>query len=315
MSLSLNIMFAGTPIFAASYLKNLIESKHKIVKVLTQPDSVSGRGKKLTPSPVKILAQSYNLPIYQPQSLTYNNTIDLIDKFKCDIMVVVAYGLIIPTHILNIPYFGCINVHGSLLPRWRGAAPIQRAILAGDKFTGITIMQMDSGLDTGDILNSVSCPINNKDTSNSIYNKFQKIGPPLLLDTLDEIKKGTSKPIHQNQLLATYAAKIIKKEARLNWLMSAVQLERSVRAFNPWPISYLIINDQIVIKIWQVSILDHVNKLPGEIIKSSRNGIEIATINGVLNIEKIQLPGKKIISISDLLNTNKQLFIPGKLLK
>ncbi|MGV3344552.1 methionyl-tRNA formyltransferase [Enterobacteriaceae bacterium LUAb1] len=310
MSPSLNIIFAGTPDFAARHLAALLASEHQIVGVFTQPDRPAGRGNKLTPSPVKHLALQHDLPVFQPTSLRPEENQQLIDNLQADIMVVVAYGLLLPQAVLNMPRLGCINVHGSLLPRWRGAAPIQRSLWAGDHETGITIMQMDAGLDTGDILCKLTHPVTPEDTSATLYNKLAELGPQGMLKTLQQLANGSALPEKQNNEHATYASKLSKEEARLNWMLSAAQLERCIRAFNPWPVSYFMIHEQPV-KVWQASVLPHQQATPGEIVLADKNGIQIATADGVLNIQILQPAGKKTMSAQDLLNSRSEWFIPG----
>lgn len=313
MSASLKIIFAGTPDFAARHLDALLASEHQVVGVFTQPDRPSGRGNKLTPGPVKVLAQSHDVPVFQPKSLKPEENQQLVADLQADIMVVVAYGLILPKAVLDMPRLGCINVHGSLLPRWRGAAPIQRSLWAGDRETGVTIMQMDVGLDTGDMLHKLSCPITPEDTSASLYDKLAELGPQGMLDTLDLLASGKAQPEVQDEAVVSYAEKLSKEEARLDWSLSAVQLERCIRAFNPWPVSFFLIEDQPV-KVWQASVLPHQNKRPGEIIHADKNGIQIATADGVLNLLSLQPAGKKAMSAQDLLNSRREWFATGTLL-
>jgi methionyl-tRNA formyltransferase len=313
VSASLKIIFAGTPDFAARHLDALLASEHQVVGVFTQPDRPSGRGNKLTPGPVKVLAQSHDVPVFQPKSLKPEENQQLVADLQADIMVVVAYGLILPKAVLDMPRLGCINVHGSLLPRWRGAAPIQRSLWAGDSETGVTIMQMDVGLDTGDMLHKLSCPITPEDTSASLYDKLAELGPQGMLDTLDLLASGKAQPEVQDEALVSYAEKLSKEEARLDWSLSAAQLERCIRAFNPWPVSFFLIEDQPV-KVWQASVLPHQNKQPGEIIHADKNGIQIATADGVLNLLSLQPAGKKAMSAQDLLNSRREWFATGTLL-
>ena len=313
MSASLKIIFAGTPDFAARHLDALLASEHQVVGVFTQPYRPSGRGNKLTPGPVKVLAQSHDVPVFQPKSLKPEENQQLVADLQADIMVVVAYGLILPKAVLDMPRLGCINVHGSLLPRWRGAAPIQRSLWAGDSETGVTIMQMDVGLDTGDMLHKLSCPITPEDTSASLYDKLAELGPQGMLDTLDLLASGKAQPEVQDEALVSYAEKLSKEEARLDWSLSAAQLERCIRAFNPWPVSFFLIEDQPV-KVWQASVLPHQNKQPGEIIHADKNGIQIATADGVLNLLSLQPAGKKAMSAQDLLNSRREWFATGALL-
>ena len=226
-------------------------------------------------------------------------------------MVVVAYGLILPKAVLDMPRLGCINVHGSLLPRWRGAAPIQRSLWAGDADTGVTIMQMDVGLDTGDMLYKLSCPITDEDTSATLYDKLAELGPKGLIDTLQQLADNRVQPEVQDEALVTYAEKLSKEEARLDWSLSAAQLERCIRAFNPWPMSWLEIDGQPV-KVWQASVIaGPVNAAPGTIVEANKQGIQVATVEGILNLESLQPAGKKAMSAQDLLNSRREWFTPG----
>ncbi|PKH18746.1 methionyl-tRNA formyltransferase [Enterobacterales bacterium CwR94] len=313
MSQPLNIIFAGTPDFAARHLDALLASEHRVVGVFTQPDRPAGRGNKLTPSPVKQLALKHQIPVFQPVSLRPQENQQWVADLKADVMVVVAYGLILPQAVLDMPRLGCINVHGSLLPRWRGAAPIQRALWAGDNETGVTIMQMDVGLDTGDMLHKLSCPINSEDTSASLYNTLAELGPQGMLTTLQQLAEGTAKPEKQNDSLVTYAEKLSKEEARLDWTLPAEQLERCIRAFNPWPVSYFQIDDQPV-KVWFASVGKHQDATPGTVLQADKQGIQVATRDGVLNIHTLQPAGKKAMTAQDLLNSRAEWFTPGTLL-
>lgn len=313
MSAPLKIIFAGTPDFAARHLDALLASEHQVVGVFTQPDRPAGRGNKLTSSPVKVLAHTHDIPVFQPKSLKPEENQHLVADLQADIMVVVAYGLILPKAVLAMPRLGCINVHGSLLPRWRGAAPIQRSLWAGDTETGVTIMQMDVGLDTGDMLHKLSCPITAEDTSASLYEKLAQLGPQGMLLTLDLLASGNARPEAQDEALVSYAEKLSKEEARLDWSLSAAQLERCIRAFNPWPMSYFMIEEQPV-KVWQATVLPHQNKQPGEIVLADKQGIQIATADGVLNLVSLQPAGKKAMSAQDLLNSRREWFVPGTVL-
>lgn len=311
MSDSLRIIFAGTPDFAARHLDALLSSEHQVVGVFTQPDRPAGRGKKLMPSPVKVLAEEKGVPVFQPGSLRPQENQQLVADLQADIMVVVAYGLILPKAVLDMPRLGCINVHGSLLPRWRGAAPIQRSLWAGDAQTGVTIMQMDVGLDTGDMLHKLSCPITADDTSGSLYDKLADLGPQGLLHTLAQLAAGTAKPEVQDEALVTYAEKLSKEEARVDWSLSAAQLERCIRAFNPWPMSYIVMDEQPV-KIWQASVINTpTSATPGTILEANRQGIQVATGEGILNLLSLQPAGKKAMGVQDLLNSRREWFIPG----
>lgn len=312
MSESLNIIFAGTPDFAARHLDALLSSSHNVVGVFTQPDRPAGRGNKLTASPVKQLAEQHNIPVFQPKSLRPEENQQLVADLNADVMVVVAYGLILPKPVLAMPRLGCINVHGSLLPKWRGAAPIQRSLWAGDAETGVTIMQMDVGLDTGDMLHKLACPIEPTDTSATLYQKLAELGPAGMLATLSQLADGTAEPEVQDETRVSYAEKLSKEEAKLDWTLSAVQLERCIRAFNPWPVSYFTVDEQPV-KVWKASVLPHVAKQPGEIVLADKKGIQVATSEGVLNIEVLQPAGKKAMTAQDLLNSRRDWFTPGNI--
>ncbi|PWF61862.1 methionyl-tRNA formyltransferase [Shewanella sp. BC20] len=307
----LNIIFAGTPDFAARHLQALINSHHNVIAVYTQPDRPAGRGKKLTASPVKELAVSHDIPVYQPGSLRKEPAQQELAALNADIMVVVAYGLILPKVVLDTPRLGCINVHGSILPRWRGAAPIQRALWAGDKETGVTIMQMDVGLDTGDMLLKTYLPIEDDDTSATLYEKLALQGPNALLQALEGLANGTLTAEKQDEALANYAEKLSKEEARLDWSKSATQLWQEVRAFNPWPVSYFE-HQGNTIKVWQTQVsTTSSNAAPGTIISASKKGIEVATGDGVLTLLSMQLPGKKPLSVADILNARADWFTPN----
>ncbi|WP_442780261.1 methionyl-tRNA formyltransferase [Enterobacter cancerogenus] len=311
MSKTLRIIFAGTPDFAARHLDALLSSGHNVVGVFTQPDRPAGRGKKLMPGPVKALAEEHGLPVFQPATLRPEENQQLVADLNADVMVVVAYGLILPKAVLDMPRLGCINVHGSLLPRWRGAAPIQRSLWAGDAETGVTIMKMDVGLDTGDMLYKLSCPITPEDTSATLYDKLAELGPQGLIKTLEQLAEGTAKPEVQDEALVTYAEKLSKDEALLDWALPAAQLERCIRAFNPWPMSWMTIDDQPV-KVWKASVIErHVQAAPGTIVEANKQGIQVATAEGILNLESLQPAGKKAMSVQDLLNSRREWFIPG----
>ncbi|QLB15699.1 methionyl-tRNA formyltransferase [Mannheimia granulomatis] len=311
----LNIIFAGTPDFAAQHLQALLDSEHNVIAVYTQPDKPAGRGKKLQASPVKQLAETHNIPVFQPKSLRNAEAQAELQALNADVMVVVAYGLILPEAVLNAPKYGCLNVHGSLLPRWRGAAPIQRSIWAGDNETGVTIMQMDIGLDTGDMLHKVATPIELNETSASLYTKLAELAPPALLEVLNGLENQTFKAEKQDETQSNYAEKLSKEEAKLDWNLSAAQLERNIRAFNPWPMSFLTLEVEGVeqsIKIHQATVLPHQNKTAGSVVNVNKNGIQIATQEGVLNITQLQPAGKKPMSVQDFLNGRADWFTIGK---
>lgn len=308
----MKIIFAGTPQIATAPLQALIDSEHDVVAAYTQPDRPSGRGRKLTPSAVKELALKHNIPVEQPLNFKTASSIDTLKHYNADVMVVMAYGIIVPQTVLDTPKHGCINIHVSLLPRWRGAAPIQHAILAGDKISGVTIMQMDSGLDTGDILKQQSCPINPSDTSGDLHDNLAQISPGLLLRTLDDIAKNKLQPTVQHDAGKTYAHKITKADALLQWHESAEKLERMVRGYQPFPVAYFTFNEK-AIRVWQASVIKTENKKPaGEILKADKQGLVIQTGKDALRITHMQLPGKKAMAVADILNAHKDDFSIGK---
>ena len=307
----MRIIFGGTPEFAAHHLDALIAAGCHVVGVFTQPDRPAGRGKKLTASPVKALAQTHSLPVFQPPSLRDPEAQRQLANLEPDLFIVVAYGLLLPQAVLDIPRFGCINVHASLLPRWRGAAPIQRAIEAGDTETGITIMQMDAGLDTGDMLLEIRCPITDQDTGGSLHDRLAQVGPPALLDTLALLAKGELRPTAQDDNLATYAAKITKKEAAIDWQRDAVHIDRQVRAFNPFPVAFARLGEAHL-RIWTAAPVDIASdKAPGTVIAVGDDGITVACGRGALKIHEAQLPGKKRLPVTDILRGNPTLFTVG----
>jgi methionyl-tRNA formyltransferase len=307
---SLRVIFAGTPDFAAKHLHALLASQHEVIAVYTQPDRPAGRGKKLTPSAVKTLALEHDIAVHQPSSLKDEDAQQVLAAHSADVMVVVAYGLLLPKAVLEMPRLGCINVHGSILPRWRGAAPIQRSIWAGDAETGVTIMQMDEGLDTGDMLHIDSLPIQSSDTSATLYDKLAERGPVSLIHVLDNI--DTISPEKQDDAVATYAKKLSKEEALIDWHSDAEQIERNIRAFNPWPVAWMKVNDQNI-KVWSAEVVKDVpaQHSPGTIIQADKNGIVIATGTTALRILSLQIPGKKAMSAADVVNARKAWFEPG----
>ncbi|KAB0287638.1 MULTISPECIES: methionyl-tRNA formyltransferase [Vibrio] len=311
MSQSLRIVFAGTPDFAARHLAALLSSEHEVIAVYTQPDRPAGRGKKLTASPVKNIALENDIPVYQPENFKSDEAKQELADLNADIMVVVAYGLLLPQAVLDTPRLGCINVHGSILPRWRGAAPIQRSIWAGDAETGVTIMQMDIGLDTGDMLKIATLPIEATDTSASMYEKLAGLGPDALVDCLADIAAGTAVAEKQDDELANYAKKLSKEEARINWSDDAAHIERCVRAFNPWPMSHFEAAENSI-KVWQSRVAEQTSDKPaGTILQADKTGIYVATGQGVLVLEQLQVPGKKAMSVQDILNSRASWFEVG----
>lgn len=309
----LNIIFAGTPEFAAVALEALVHTSHHIVAVYTQPDRPAGRGLKLTPSAVKTLAVHYKLPVYQPKSLKESHEQEVLASFNADVMVVAAYGLLLPSAVLRLPRLGCINIHPSLLPRWRGAAPIQRTLFAGDTETAVTIMQMDEGLDTGPILLVKPYTLSSDETSQTLHDTLAKIGAQALIESLDLLAQGKISPRAQDNDLATYAHKISKEEALIDWTRPAVELEREIRAFNPWPVAYTTWQSQSL-RIWEAKALtDYAhNAVPRTILKASHEGIDVATGVGALRLLRVQLPGGKAMSAADFYNARRDELLPGQ---
>lgn len=302
----MKIIFAGTPDFAASALAALIESNHEVIAVYTQPDRPAGRGRKLQQSPVKQLALEHDIPIFQPLNLKGEQEQAALQDLQAEVMVVAAYGLILPQAVLDIPKYGCLNIHASLLPRWRGAAPIQRAIATGDSETGITIMQMNAGLDTGDILYKVSTPISNTDTGGSLHDRLAELGATAIVHTLQDLQQGRLQPEPQNDAEATYAHKLDKKEAQINWQQPAPELDRLVRAFNPWPVAYTILNDK-TFRIWKAQALDtQPDAAPGTIVRCDKQGIDVACGEGTLRILELQAAGSKRMDIQAFMNGHAQ---------
>jgi methionyl-tRNA formyltransferase len=296
------IIFAGTPPFAVPSLLALLHSQHQISAVYTQPDRKAGRGLQLQASPVKLIALEQGIPVYQPTTLKSAETQAELRALQPDLMIVVAYGLLLPKIVLETPRWGCINVHASLLPRWRGAAPIQRALLAGDKVTGITLMQMDIGLDTGAMILQRTCEIQPDETGQSLHDKLANLGAQLLAETLDKIENLPVTP--QDDCQATYAKKLAKAEAQLDWQKPAVLLERQVRAFNPWPVAQAQLFNQ-TLRIWEAQVLPSsptINQPVGSILACQRNGIDIVTAEGILRLLTIQKAGGKPIPVNDFLN-------------
>lgn len=311
MTTPLRIIFAGTPDFAARHLQALIDSEHQVIAAYTQPDRPAGRGQQLQPSAVKQLALTHNITVYQPKSLKKQPAQAELAALQADVMVVVAYGLILPQAVLDTPRLGCINVHGSLLPRWRGAAPIQRAIWAGDSETGITIMQMDAGLDTGAMLSTVVCSIGSDDTSTSLYDKLALLGPKALVNALQQLPALQQQAQTQDDSQASYAEKLHKDEARLDFTKPAAALAREIRAFNPWPVSYLALA-QGNVKVWQAQDITQDNDAPaGTVLSADKQGIRIACGKGVLCITQLQPPGKKPMAAADFINGRADWFPTG----
>lgn len=312
MTEALRIVFAGTPEFAAEHLKALLDTPHQIIAVYSQPDRPAGRGQKLSPSPVKQLALQHDIPVYQPQTLRDPATQAELAALQPDLMVVVAYGLILPQLVLDVPRLGCINSHASLLPRWRGAAPIQRAIEAGDAESGVTVMQMEAGLDTGPMLLKVSTPIAAEDSGGSLHDRLAALGPQAVIEAVSGLAAGTLKGEVQDDSLATYAHKLNKDEARLDWSRPASELERQVRAFNPWPICHSTLNGE-PLKVLAAQLADEQGQ-PGQILAASKDGLTVACGQGALRLTRLQLPGGKALNFSDLYNSRREQFAIGLVL-
>ena len=314
----MKIVFAGTPVFAAAHLAKILDNgEHDIIGVYTQPDRPSGRGKRELPSAVKSLALKNNLLVHQPLSLNNAEEVKVFNNLKPDVMVVVAYGMILPKSILQGPQLGCINVHTSLLPRWRGAAPIQRAIQNGDTESGVSVIQMDEGLDTGPILGSKKLSVSKRETAQTLRDQMSLIGPTLLLTVLSQIETGEVCAIKQNPSQACYAKKIIKSECKINWIEDAINLERSIRAFNPDSVMFTEFNRQRV-KIWQASSIEtspltkDIQRV-GTILRANKDGLLIKCGNGELLITEMQLPGKVKMKVSEILKSKREYFSVGSM--
>ena len=309
----MRIIYAGTPDFSVAALDVLISSSHQVVAVYTQPDRPAGRGREAKASPVKEKALQHAIPVYQPSSLKEPEAQQVLAALDADLMIVTAYGLLLPIEVLQAPRLGCINIHASLLPRWRGAAPIQRAILAGDKTTGITIMQMDQGLDTGDMLAVTECEISADDTGSSLHDKLMVLGAQALMSALPAIAEQTISRVQQDDADACYASKLNKAEAAIDWQQSALEIERAIRAYNSWPVaycSYLKKNKSSVLRLWQADVVvpdSAIKATPGTVIAESAQGIDVATGDGVLRITELQAEGKRKMSAADFLNANSLL--------
>lgn len=302
MPYQIRIIFAGTPEFAVPALQSLITHGQQVIAVYTQPDRPAGRGLKFTPSPVKKLALTHGLPIQQPESLKSAESQATLAKLQADLMVVAAYGLLLPRAVLNIPRLGCVNIHASLLPRWRGAAPIQRAILAGDTETGITIMRMAAGLDTGPIIAQSHCPILPTDNALTVHDRLMRLGAEAIIAALPTIIAGTPQPQPQDPSRATYAAKLHKTESAINWQLPANVLARHIRAFNPWPIATTSYAGN-TLRLWEgLEIPGH--GAPGLVVKASAQGLDVGTGHNLLRITKLQLPNKKVTTAADFINAH-----------
>jgi methionyl-tRNA formyltransferase len=305
MSSSLSLIFAGTPEFSVAPLEALVASRHRVLAVYTQPDRPAGRGQQVTMSAVKQCALKHRLPVEQPSTLKDPAAVERLAQYQADLMIVVAYGLLLPKTVLDTPRLGCVNIHASLLPRWRGAAPIQRAIQAGDEESGVTIMQMDVGLDTGPMLLERVTPISARETGSSLHDRLSTLGAEAVIEAIDAIASGQAAPREQPKEGATYAAKIRKEEALIDWSKSAVEIDRQVRAFNPWPIAETRWNGQ-QLRIWEALPLDkNPSAAPGTVIATSSEGIEVATGQGTLQLTRVQAAGRKAMAAADFLRAHR----------
>ena len=299
----LKVIYAGTPDFAVPALLSLIQSEHDVIAVYTQPDRPAGRGRKLQFGPVKQVAVDAGIPVEQPPSLKDLEAQATLSAYQADVMIVAAYGLILPQIILDMPQYGCLNIHGSLLPRWRGAAPIHRAIQAGDVETGVTIMQMAAGLDTGNMLLKVTCPITSEDTGQTIHDRLANDGAKALLEVLALMAEDKLTPTVQDESLTSYAHKLEKAEAEIDWSQSAQQIDQTIRAFNPWPVAFTQFNGKPLRLFMSKVVAGKSSVEPaGTVIDESPAGIEIVTGDGVLSFSRLQLPGKKAMDVRDFLN-------------
>jgi len=307
----LRIVFAGTPDFAASSLEALINQGYNVVAVYTQPDRPAGRGKKLNKSPVKEVAEQHDIAVYQPINFKDEADQQVLQSLNADLMIVAAYGIILPKVVLDTPKNGCINIHASLLPRWRGAAPIERAIQAGDTETGITIMQMDVGLDTGNMLWKKRTPIQPEDNGYSLHDRLANLGAKAILEALEKLSSGQLMNEKQNDQLTNYARKLSKQEAQVDWSMNADSIALTVRAFNPRPVAFTVEAGERI-RIFEAKVVEGAhNQTPGTVINRSREGIVIACGERALSIQKIQLAGSKPISVGDFVNSGKEMLKEG----
>jgi methionyl-tRNA formyltransferase len=310
--MSLRIVFAGTPQLAALVLEKLLNSEHEIIAVYTQPDRPAGRGCKITASPVKQLALENNVAVYQPINFKDKETIDTLQQLKPDVMVVVAYGLLLPKAVLDIPKYGCLNIHPSLLPRWRGPAPVLYSLLHGEDETGVTVMQLDEGMDSGPIFKQQHEKILTEDNCNILNNRLFKIGGELLLQVLSEIEQAEIQPVPQNNKLASYSKKINKEMAQIGWSLAADEIHNRVRAFNPWPIAFTFFHGG-PLRIYQSEIVATDSAFAaGTIVQASQSGLVVATGRGMLRLLQVQLPGKKPVSAADFVNAHREQIVEGE---
>ena len=297
----MKVIFMGTPDFAVNTLEKIIEAGHEVMLVVTQPDKPKGRGNTMQFPPVKECAVSHGLEVFQPVKIREDASVEYLKKFAPDIIIVAAFGQILPKSILDLPKYGCINVHASLLPKYRGAAPIQWAVINGDEITGVTIMRMDVGLDTGDMLATQEVPLLGTETGESLFDQLSTLGGPLLLKTLEEIENGEVKPVKQKDEESTYAKMLTREMGELDFQEEAVRLERYVRGLNSWPSAYTHYHGKLL-KIWEADVVDNDSEgRPGEIVELQKDGFLIQTGKGCLKARQVQLEGKKRMAAGDFL--------------
>lgn len=291
----MKVIFMGTPDFSVGTLEALIETGHEVALVVTQPDKPKGRGGKMQYTPVKEVAVAHNIPVYQPKRIREPECIEELRKYNADIMVVIAFGQILPKEILEMTPYGCVNVHASLLPSYRGAAPIQWAVINGEKVSGVTTMQMNEGLDTGDMLLKVEIPLDEKETGGSLHDKLAEAGARLCVETLDALKAGTVTPEKQGDSPTAYAKMLDKHMGKIDWKMSAKEIERLIRGLNPWPSAYTRWNENDKgMKIWEAEVAEgQTDKAAGTVVEVAKDGFFVQTGDGLLKITALQIPGKK----------------------
>lgn len=296
------IIYAGTPEFAVPALEALLRNRYDVVAVYTQPDRPAGRGRKLQASPVKRCAQDAGVPVLQPQNFSAREDLETLQSCDAELMVVAAYGLLLPPEVLAAPRYGCINIHASLLPRWRGASPIQQAILAGDSESGITLMQMDAGLDTGDVIAQRSLAIDPDWSSGDLHDALAPLGATMLIEALEDIDTALSAARPQDESCATYAPRLDKRQAEVDWSRPAPQLLREIRAYNPWPVSYSYLQGDSL-RIWKARLdVTHMAQQPGQVVAHDRDGVYVSCGDGVLQVTELQFAGRKRCSAAQALN-------------
>ena len=308
----MRVVFMGTPDFSVPTLTEIVSSGHEVVAVYTRAPKPAGRGQEERKSPVHLAAENFGIPVFTPRSLKGLDEQGVFALHDADVGIVVAYGLLLPKAILDLPRMGCLNLHGSLLPRWRGAAPIQRAVEAGDAESGVTVMRMEAGLDTGPMLLKVTTPISAEDTGGSLHDRLAEMGPPAVIQAIAGLAAGTLEGEVQDDSLATYAHKLNKDEARIDWARPAVELERLVRAFNPWPITHSTLNGE-ALKVLAANLAEG-KGAPGEILGASKDGLVVACGEQALCLTRLQLPGGKALNFSDLFNSRREKFAVGTVL-